>query len=89
MLTEDQQGNEKRVDIVKQVSHNLIKKITALLEAPPGTDPEKRLVGSQILCICTSIELKHVFLEHYSPVVFYQRMGGWGGGGCNFKQYLI
>ena len=57
MLTEDQQGNEKRVDIVRQVSHNLIKKITALLEAPPGTDPEKRLVGSQILCISTAIEV--------------------------------
>ena len=45
VLTEDQQGNEKRVEVVRQVSHNLVKKVTALLEAPPGTDAEKRLVG--------------------------------------------
>ncbi|XP_076459623.1 rho GTPase-activating protein 44-like isoform X4 [Babylonia areolata] len=43
VLTEDQQENEKRVDMVRQVSHNLVKKVTALLEAPPGTDGEKRL----------------------------------------------
>ena len=53
VLTEDQQGNEKRVDIVRQVSHNLIKKITALLEAPPGTDPEKRLVNNHFYSICS------------------------------------
>ncbi|KAK7502005.1 hypothetical protein BaRGS_00006757, partial [Batillaria attramentaria] len=43
VLNEDQQGNEKRVEVVRQVSHNLIKKITALLEAAPGSDVEKRL----------------------------------------------
>ncbi|XP_025085083.1 rho GTPase-activating protein 44-like isoform X5 [Pomacea canaliculata] len=43
VLSEDQQGNERRVEIVRQVSHNLIKKVNALLEAPPGTDVEKRL----------------------------------------------
>ncbi|KAL8592718.1 hypothetical protein ACOMHN_037658 [Nucella lapillus] len=43
VLTEDQHVNEKRVDVVKQVSHNLVKKVTTLLEAPPGTDAEKRL----------------------------------------------
>ncbi|XP_070187919.1 rho GTPase-activating protein 17-like isoform X4 [Littorina saxatilis] len=42
VLTEDQQGNERRVEVVRQVSHNLIKKVGALLEAP-GTDYDKRL----------------------------------------------
>ena len=45
VLTEDQQGSEKRVEVVRTVSHNIIKKVTALLEAPPGTEYEKRLVG--------------------------------------------
>jgi hypothetical protein len=44
VLSEDQQGSEKRVEVVRQVTNNLIKKVTALLEAPPGTDVEKRLV---------------------------------------------
>lgn len=43
VLSEDQQGSDKRVDVIRHVTTNLIKKITALLEAPPGTDVEKRL----------------------------------------------
>ncbi|XP_076445348.1 rho GTPase-activating protein 44-like isoform X6 [Babylonia areolata] len=43
VLSEDQQGNERRMEVVRQVTHNLIKKVNGLLEAPPGTDPEKRL----------------------------------------------
>lgn len=44
MLSEDQQENEKRVEVVKHVFQNISKKVAAVLQAQ-GTDNDKRLVG--------------------------------------------
>ncbi|XP_033826314.1 LOW QUALITY PROTEIN: rho GTPase-activating protein 44 [Periophthalmus magnuspinnatus] len=46
VLSEDLLQVEKRLDLVKQVSHSTHKKLTACLQGQQGADPEKRSVKS-------------------------------------------
>uniref|UniRef100_A0A8C6U3J1 BAR domain-containing protein n=1 Tax=Neogobius melanostomus TaxID=47308 RepID=A0A8C6U3J1_9GOBI len=54
VLSEDLLQVEKRLDLVKQVSHSTHKKLTACLQGQQGADPEKRSVKtpSVILAQC-------------------------------------
>ena len=58
MLTEDLQMLEKRVDLVKQVCHTLVKKLQTCSQSQSG-DFERRLVGvARSLCTMYFSRLK-------------------------------
>lgn len=46
---------EKRLDLVKQVTHSTHKKLTACLQGQQGTDTEKRSVKSPSASTCLTI----------------------------------
>lgn len=43
---------EKRLELVKQVSHSTHKKLTACLQGQQGVDADKRSVSSAVGCTC-------------------------------------
>ena len=45
MLSEDLQNAEKKVELLKTVLQNMVKKLSVLLQAHNITDQEKRLVS--------------------------------------------
>lgn len=50
---------EKRLDLVKQVTHSTHKKLTACLQGQQGTDMEKRSVKSPSVSTCIHHSLRH------------------------------
>lgn len=49
VLSDDLQSSEKRVDTVKHVTSNTIKKLGSSLLSAGSSDPEKRLVSLHLL----------------------------------------